>query len=142
MAYGDRSNGGYGGSSAGYGGSSGGYGGSNGGGYSRDDRSHGSSRDSGRGGGYGGSSGGYGGSSRGGSRGGSGGKWDDGARLAKPTWNMSELPIFEKNFYQEHPEITNMAPYEVESYRSAKEMTVIGSDIPRPVLRSRSGQLP
>ncbi|KAJ9055513.1 putative ATP-dependent RNA helicase ddx5 [Entomophthora muscae] len=139
MGYGDRSNGGYGGSSAGYGGSSGGYGGSSGGGYSRDDRSHGSSRDSGRGGGYGGSSRGGG---RGGSRGGSGGKWDDGARLAKPTWNMSELPIFEKNFYQEHPEITNMAPYEVESYRSAKEMTVIGSDIPRPVLRSRSGQLP
>ncbi|KAJ9055510.1 ATP-dependent RNA helicase dbp2, variant 3 [Entomophthora muscae] len=152
MAYGDRSyggsSGGYGGSSAGYGGSSGGYGGSSGGGYSRDDRSHGSSRDSGRGGGYGGSSGGFGssrGGGRGGSRGGpggSGGKWDDGARLSKPTWNMSELPVFEKNFYQEHPEITNMAPYEVESYRSAKEMTVIGSNIPRPVMRFDQANFP
>ncbi|KAJ9072503.1 ATP-dependent RNA helicase dbp2 [Entomophthora muscae] len=47
-----------------------------------------------------------------------------------------------KNFYQEHPEITNMAPYEVESYRSAKEMTVIGSNIPRPVMRFDQANFP
>ncbi|KAI0243712.1 ATP-dependent RNA helicase dbp2 [Massospora cicadina] len=135
MAYGDRS----------YSGSNG-YGGNSGGGYSREERSYMGGRDSGRGGssyggnaGYGGS---YGANSRGGSRFGSSGKWDEGARLSKPTWNMSELPHFEKNFYHEHPEITRMPEYEVEAFRASKEMTVYGTGIPRPVLRFDQANFP
>lgn len=30
---------------------------------------------------------------------------DPGANLRKPKWDMSRLPKFEKNFYQEHPSV-------------------------------------
>lgn len=44
----------------------------------------------------------------GGSRsGGSSGKYGNpGERLRKKHWNLEELPKFEKNFYQEHPDVT------------------------------------
>jgi len=71
---------------------------------------------------YGGGGSGYGG--RGGDRGGRGGYgsgggggfggsrngWKDsqpGERLRKPKWDLSKLVPFERNFYQEHPNITN-----------------------------------
>lgn len=44
------------------------------------------------------------GGSRGG--GGGGGKFGNpGERLRKKHWNLDELPKFEKNFYQEHPDV-------------------------------------
>ncbi len=33
-----------------------------------------------------------------------------GERLRKKHWNMDELPKFEKNFYQEHPEVARRTP--------------------------------
>ncbi|CAO3563570.1 unnamed protein product [Mortierella alpina] len=108
------SRGGYGGSSGGgYGGSSGGgYGGSSGGGY---------------GGGYGGSSGGYGG-------GGGGDRMNNlGNGLAKPQFDLSTMPKFEKNFYQENPAVTARTPAEIDAYRAKHEMTLYGPNIPKPV---------
>ena len=41
----------------------------------------------------------------GGSRGGPSGKFGNpGERLRKKHWNLDELPKFQKNFYQEHPD--------------------------------------
>lgn len=42
----------------------------------------------------------------GGNRGGGGGKFGNpGDRLRKKQWNLDELPKFEKNFYQQHPDV-------------------------------------
>uniref|UniRef100_A0AAQ5XHH3 RNA helicase n=1 Tax=Amphiprion ocellaris TaxID=80972 RepID=A0AAQ5XHH3_AMPOC len=42
----------------------------------------------------------------GGNRGGGGGKFGNpGERLRKKHWNLDELPKFEKNFYQQHPDV-------------------------------------
>uniref|UniRef100_A0A8B9BWX5 Probable ATP-dependent RNA helicase DDX5 n=2 Tax=Anser TaxID=8842 RepID=A0A8B9BWX5_9AVES len=65
----------------------------------------------------------------GGSRGGplSGKKFGNpGEKLTKKKWNLDELPKFEKNFYQEHPDVVRRTVQEVEQYRSSKEVTVRG----------------
>ena len=33
-----------------------------------------------------------------------------GERLRKPKWDLSTLKTFEKNFYKEHPAVTNRSP--------------------------------
>ena len=55
-----------------------------------------------RGGGRGGGSGGFGGRKDKGSQ--------PGANLRKPRWDMERLPKFEKNFYVEHPRVSNRSP--------------------------------
>lgn len=46
------------------------------------------------------------GGNRGGGGGGGGGKFGNpGERLRKKQWNLDELPKFEKNFYQQHPDV-------------------------------------
>ncbi|KAJ9089591.1 ATP-dependent RNA helicase dbp2 [Entomophthora muscae] len=52
----------------------------------------------------------------------------------KITWNLSELPTFEKDFYHEHPVIQHMSQSEVVAFRRKHEISVIGDNIPRPVL--------
>lgn len=47
----------------------------------------------------------------GGNRGGGGGKFGNpGDRLRKKQWNLDELPKFEKNFYQQHPDVARRNP--------------------------------
>ena len=47
----------------------------------------------------------------GGNRGGGGGKFGNpGDRLRKKHWNLDELPKFEKNFYQQHPDVSRRSP--------------------------------
>ncbi|KAK3313772.1 ATP-dependent RNA helicase dbp-2 [Apodospora peruviana] len=126
--------GGRGGSSGGYsngydrngGGGGGGYSNGGGGGYG------GGSNGYSGGGGYGGGGGGYGG---GGSFGGGGGDRMSnlGAGLQKQDWDMGALPKFEKSFYQEHPNVSNRSPAEVEKFRRDHAITIAGSDVPRPV---------
>uniref|UniRef100_A0A672T5R3 RNA helicase n=1 Tax=Sinocyclocheilus grahami TaxID=75366 RepID=A0A672T5R3_SINGR len=57
-----------------------------------------------------------------------------GDRLRKKHWNLDELPKFEKNFYQEHPEVSRRSTQDVEHYRRTKEITVKGRDSPKPIL--------
>nr|KAF6455610.1 DEAD-box helicase 5 [Rousettus aegyptiacus] len=47
-----------------------------------------------------------------------------GEKLVKKKWNLDELPKFEKNFYQEHPDLARRTAQEVETYRRSKEITV------------------
>uniref|UniRef100_A0A8D0GJT1 Probable ATP-dependent RNA helicase DDX5 n=1 Tax=Sphenodon punctatus TaxID=8508 RepID=A0A8D0GJT1_SPHPU len=71
----------------------------------------------------------FGGPRFGGSRGGPlGGKkfGNPGEKLTKKKWNLDELPKFEKNFYQEHPDVARRTVQEVEQYRAGKEITVKG----------------
>jgi ATP-dependent RNA helicase DDX5/DBP2 len=49
------------------------------------------------------------------------------------SWDLKSLPVFEKNFYMEHPEVQKMTQADVDAIRKAHDMTCVGEDIPRPV---------
>ncbi|KAF9157797.1 ATP-dependent RNA helicase dbp2 [Mortierella sp. AD011] len=90
------------------------------------------------GGSYGGGSGSYGGgNSYGGSSGYGGGGGDRmnnlGNNLARPQFDISTLPKFEKNFYQENPTVTARSQAEVDAFRAKHEMTLYGPNIPKPI---------
>ncbi|KAF1379138.1 hypothetical protein PFLUV_G00172970 [Perca fluviatilis] len=107
-------------------------------GYS--DRDRGRDRDRDRG--YGGGPPRFGGN-RGGGGGGGGGKFGNpGERLRKKQWNLDELPKFEKNFYQEHPDVTRRSPQEVEMYRRTKTITVKGRSCPNPIAKFHEASFP
>ncbi|KAL3602401.1 ATP-dependent RNA helicase dbp2 [Fusarium poae] len=119
----------------------GGYGG---GGYGRDrggDR--GGDRNGGFGGrsngnGYGGGGGGYGGGGYGGGGGFGGGAGGDrmgalGSGLKNQEWDINSLPKFEKSFYKEHPDVENRSDADVEAFRRKHQMTIAGSNVPKPV---------
>jgi len=46
---------------------------------------------------------------------------------------MSSLPKFEKSFYKEHESVAARSQAEVDAFRKEKEMSVKGTDVPRPV---------
>ncbi|XP_075034098.1 putative ATP-dependent RNA helicase DDX5 isoform X2 [Mixophyes fleayi] len=87
---------------------------------------------------------GYGGAPRfGGNRGGPGGKFGNpGERLMKKKWNLETLPKFEKNFYQESPDVARLTPQECEQYRRSKEITVRGHNTPKPILQFHDANFP
>ncbi|XP_060918830.1 probable ATP-dependent RNA helicase DDX5 [Labrus mixtus] len=102
-----------------------------------------SDRDRGRDRGYGGGPprfGGGGGGSRGGPPPGKFG--NPGERLRKKHWNLDELPKFQKNFYQEHPDGARRSLQEVEQYRRSKEVTVKGRDCPKPIIKFHEAEFP
>ncbi|POS83997.1 P-loop containing nucleoside triphosphate hydrolase [Erysiphe pulchra] len=111
--HGNSHSGGYGGHSSGGGGgySSGGYGGS-----------------SGNVNGYSGGSGGYGGNVQGGDR-----MSNLGANLQKQSWDVGNLPKFEKSFYKEHPSVTSRSEADVLKFRTQHGISIQGRDVPRPV---------
>lgn len=53
--------------------------------------------------------------------------------LAKPQFDLSTMPKFEKNFYQENPAVTARTQAEIDAYRAKHEMTLYGPNIPKPV---------
>ncbi|KAA0706057.1 putative ATP-dependent RNA helicase DDX5 [Triplophysa tibetana] len=65
-----------------------------------------------------------------------------GDRLRKKHWNLDELPKFEKNFYQEHHEVSRRTPQEVENYRRSKEITVKGRELPKPIMKFHEASFP
>lgn len=65
-----------------------------------------------------------------------------GDRLRKKHWNLDELPKFEKNFYQEHPEVARRSTQDVEHYRRTKEITVKCRDCPKPIVKFHEANFP
>lgn len=124
-----------------YGGST--YGGSAYGGAS----SYGAGGGSSYGGGGGGSSYGGGGGRGGGGGdryGGGGGSGSGalGAGLRTIAWDLSTLPVFEKNFYIEHPDVVKRTEQWGEEWRRSKDITVIGRGIPKPVMSFEEASMP
>ncbi|XP_056460881.1 probable ATP-dependent RNA helicase DDX17 isoform X1 [Gadus chalcogrammus] len=79
------------------------------------------------------------------SRGGSSGNrkfGNPGDRLRKKKWDLSVLPKFEKDFYKEHLDVQRMSQYELEEFRSKKEITVRGSGCPKPVTSFSQAHFP
>ncbi|XP_056309436.1 probable ATP-dependent RNA helicase DDX5 isoform X1 [Danio aesculapii] len=65
-----------------------------------------------------------------------------GDRLRKKHWNLDELPKFEKNFYQENPDVARRSTQEVEHYRRSKEITVKGRECPKPIVKFHEANFP
>ncbi|OMH79442.1 ATP-dependent RNA helicase dbp2 [Zancudomyces culisetae] len=65
------------------------------------------------------------------------GSRDRNAFFSKPAeqqnWDLSSLPEFKKNFYQENEAVTRRTDAEVDEYRMKHKMTIHGKDVPRPV---------
>lgn len=120
--------GGYSGGGGGYGGGGGGgggsYGGGGGGSYGGDRNGRYNDHSSFRGGGGGG-----GGFDRGGH--GKFGSENIGAGLKNIAWDLSKLPVFEKNFYMEHPAVTQRPDSVADEWRRSKGITVIGRGVPK-----------
>ncbi|XP_014786133.1 probable ATP-dependent RNA helicase DDX5 isoform X1 [Octopus bimaculoides] len=83
---------------------------------------------------------GLGGMRFGGGRGGSSGlggrlnkNSQPGERLRKPRWDLSRLPKFEKNFYREHPNVTNRHLDEVQAFLKSNDTTIRGRNPPKAI---------
>eukprot|EP00930_Biecheleria_cincta_P037504 TRINITY_DN2574_c0_g1_i1.p1 TRINITY_DN2574_c0_g1~~TRINITY_DN2574_c0_g1_i1.p1 ORF type:complete len:497 (-),score=105.22 TRINITY_DN2574_c0_g1_i1:283-1773(-) len=106
--------------------------------YGRDYRDR--DRDYGGGGGYGGS---YGSTFGGGYGGGGYDSKDLGAKLRSIDWKSESLIKFEKDFYQEHPDVTAMSESEAERIRSKKNITIVdGRRCPKPVRSFEEASFP
>lgn len=88
----------------------------------------------------GGSGGGYGGSGGGGGGGGSMGNL--GQNLNKISWDLSKLPVFEKNFYLEHPAVSSRSPIVADKWRADVGITVVGHGIPKPCMTFEEASMP
>ena len=95
---------------------------------------------------YGGSfGGGYGGGAGGGYGGGYGGgdRFDDfGANLKALDWQSEQLVPFQKDFYQEHADVTAMTEGQVWEARHELEINVITGNAPRPVRTFEEANFP
>lgn len=69
-----------------------------------------------------------------------GGGWGDrsgdsmaglGGGLSNIQWDISRLPVFEKNFYIEHPDVSKRSDREADDWRRSVDITVIGRGIPK-----------
>lgn len=65
-----------------------------------------------------------------------------GEQLRKPRWDMSSLQPFSKDFYRPHPNVCNRSPHVLEAYRSDKEITVKGTNVPNPSIYFEEGGFP
>ncbi|XP_071442113.1 probable ATP-dependent RNA helicase DDX17 isoform X1 [Hetaerina americana] len=65
-----------------------------------------------------------------------------GERLRKPHWDLKTLQPFTKDFYVPHPNIMRRNIREVEQYRSSKEITVKGNNVPFPNQHFEEGNFP
>jgi len=68
---------------------------------------------------------------------------DLGAGLRSINWNQVSLVKFEKDFYQEHPAVTNMSEQEAEHIRRSKNITIVaGHRVPKPVRNFEEASFP
>ncbi|XP_012259029.1 probable ATP-dependent RNA helicase DDX17 isoform X2 [Athalia rosae] len=79
---------------------------------------------------------------RGGGGGARGGRGQPGANLRKPRWDLSRLEPFKKDFYVPNDTVQNRDPRIVEQYRSDKEITLKGKNIPNPVFTFEEAGFP
>ncbi|XP_071733501.1 DEAD-box ATP-dependent RNA helicase 20-like [Rutidosis leptorrhynchoides] len=56
--------------------------------------------------------------------------------------DLDGLTPFEKNFYVESPNVVKMSESEVEEYRTKREITVEGRDVPKPVKTFEDARFP
>jgi ATP-dependent RNA helicase DDX5/DBP2 len=57
-------------------------------------------------------------------------------------FDLSRLPVFEKNFYMEHPDVTAMSDADVKAIHAKHAMICVGRDVPKPVRTFIEGSFP
>lgn len=65
-----------------------------------------------------------------------------GDKLRNIQWDISALPVFEKNFYIEHPAVTKRDEQSAEAWRAEQGITVIGRGVPKPVFTFDEASMP
>jgi len=65
-----------------------------------------------------------------------------GSNLPKQHWDLSTLPKFEKNFYQEHPNVQRMTESEADHWRRSSAITVSGRDPSKPIRTFEEASFP
>lgn len=55
-----------------------------------------------------------------------------GDSLVKPLWDIGNLDPIQKDFYKPHVDVDGRSDEQVEMFRSAKEISVTGNNVPRP----------
>ena len=65
-----------------------------------------------------------------------------GAGLRHIEWDLSQLPVFEKNFYIEHPEVSKRSAAEAEAWRGKKQVSIEGRGVPKPVYTFEEASMP
>ena len=78
--------------------------------------------------------GGGGGPSFGGRGGGNNNNGPIGSNLKTISWDLSRLPVFEKNFYIEHPIVTKRPDIEAQEWRRKNEISVVGRGVPKVII--------
>ena len=65
-----------------------------------------------------------------------------GSGLRNIQWDLSKLPVFEKNFYIEHPVVRGRSEEEAERWRRDHEIVIKGRGIPKPVMTFEEASMP
>jgi len=65
-----------------------------------------------------------------------------GQSLRKPKWDLSRLSKFEKNFYKEHPVVTNRSQQEIQQFYATHQITTSGHTLPKPIFSFEEGSFP
>mmetsp|Transcript_6816 Transcript_6816/g.9167 ORF Transcript_6816/g.9167 Transcript_6816/m.9167 type:complete len:491 (-) Transcript_6816:205-1677(-) len=65
-----------------------------------------------------------------------------GAGLSSIHWDMNALPVFEKNFYIEHPAVTARADAEAQAWRNQHQIIIQGDGIPKPCMTFEEASMP
>ncbi len=53
-----------------------------------------------------------------------------------------QLPVFEKIFYMEHPDVTKRSEDHAEEWRSKNQVVICGDGVPKPVLTFDEASMP
>ncbi len=61
---------------------------------------------------------------------------------AQIQWNTENLAPFRKDFYAEHPNVSNMSPEDVKQMRTDSGMLVFGDDVPKPFTKWNESGVP
>ena len=65
-----------------------------------------------------------------------------GGGLHSIDFGAEQLVEFEKNFYIEHPDVTKRSEEDAAAWRASKQMTVNGTDVPKPVMTFEEASMP
>nr|CAD7454050.1 unnamed protein product [Timema tahoe] len=65
-----------------------------------------------------------------------------GENLRKPLWDSNSLQPFLKNFYVPHANSLDRSSDDIDKYRSSKEITVKGNNVPQPSQYFEEGNFP
>lgn len=62
--------------------------------------------------------------------------------LKKPNWDMTSLPLIQKDLYIPHSNVLNRTPDEISKYHAGKEITVKGNNTPSPIQAFEESNFP